>query len=119
MPTSGPGTTETDTPTCERQCSARRWWCRSTTGDRCWELPLRDDYQEQLDSNFADMANIGGKAAGAITAGCFLSRFAKKFKWAHLDIAGTAWKSGAQKGATGRPVPLLTQFLLRRCGMSK
>ena len=87
--------------------------------DRAWRLPLWDDYQEQLNSNFADMANIGGKGAGAITAGCFLSRFTKKFKWAHLDIAGTAWKSGAQKGATGRPVPLLTQFLLRRCGMSK
>ncbi|MES9964453.1 MAG: leucyl aminopeptidase, partial [Candidatus Sedimenticola sp. 20ELBAFRAG] len=73
-------------------------------------------YQAQLDSNFADMANIGGKGAGTITAACFLSRFTKEFKWAHLDIAGTAWKSGASKGATGRPVPLLTQFLLKRCG---
>ncbi|MEW8370134.1 MAG: leucyl aminopeptidase [Candidatus Thiodiazotropha sp.] len=88
----------------------------SDTGDRAWQLPLWDDYQEQLDSNFADMANIGGKGAGTITAACFLSRYAKKFKWAHLDIAGTAWRGGAQKGATGRPVGLLTQFLLRRCG---
>jgi leucyl aminopeptidase len=67
-----------------------------------------------LDSNFADMANIGGKEGGAITAACFLSRFAKKFHWAHLDIAGTAWKTGKAKGATGRPVPLLTQYLLDR-----
>jgi len=83
-------------------------------GDRSWRLPLWDEYQSQLDSNFADMANIGGKGAGTITAACFLSRFTKAFKWAHLDIAGTAWKSGAKKGATGRPVPLLTEFLLRR-----
>ncbi|MET0064981.1 MAG: leucyl aminopeptidase [Candidatus Thiodiazotropha sp.] len=86
------------------------------TGDRVWQLPLWDEYQEQLDSNFADMANIGGKGAGTITAACFLSRYTKKFKWAHLDIAGTAWKSGAAKGATGRPVPLLTRFLMARCG---
>ena len=83
-------------------------------GDRAWQLPLWDEYQKQLDSNFADMANIGGRGAGTITAACFLSRFAKAFKWAHLDIAGTAWKSGNEKGATGRPVPLLTEFLLRR-----
>ncbi len=82
--------------------------------DRAWQLPLWDDYQEQLKSNFADMANIGGRPAGSITAACFLSRFAKKYTWAHLDIAGTAWKSGKEKGATGRPVPLLTQFLVRR-----
>lgn len=82
--------------------------------DRAWQLPLWDGYQKQLDSNFADMANIGGRGAGTITAACFLSRFAKSFKWAHLDIAGTAWKTGAAKGATGRPVPLLTEFLLRR-----
>ncbi len=82
--------------------------------DRAWQLPLWDDYQEQLKSPFADMANIGGRAAGTITAACFLSRFAKKFDWAHLDIAGTAWKSGADKGATGRPVPLLTHYLLKR-----
>lgn len=80
--------------------------------DKLWELPLWDEYQEQLDSNFADIANIGGRDAGTITAACFLSRFTKKYKWAHLDIAGTAWKSGAEKGATGRPVPLLTQFIL-------
>ncbi|WP_044872009.1 leucyl aminopeptidase [Pseudomonas sp. LFM046] len=83
--------------------------------DRAWQLPLFDEYQEQLDSPFADIANIGGPKAGTITAGCFLSRFAKKFHWAHLDIAGTAWVSGGKdKGATGRPVPLLTQFLLDR-----
>jgi leucyl aminopeptidase len=82
--------------------------------DRAWHLPLWDDYQEQLKSNFADMANIGGRAAGTITAACFLSRFAEKYEWAHLDIAGTAWKSGKDKGATGRPVPLLTHFLLAR-----
>jgi leucyl aminopeptidase len=80
--------------------------------DRPWPLPLWEDYQEQLDSNFADMANIGGREGGAITAACFLSRFAKKLHWAHLDIAGTAWLSGKSKGATGRPVPLLTQYLL-------
>jgi len=82
--------------------------------DRAWHMPLWDDYQPQLDSNFADMANIGGRAAGSITAACFLSRFTKKYDWAHLDIAGTAWKSGKEKGATGRPVPLLTQFLKNR-----
>jgi leucyl aminopeptidase len=82
--------------------------------DRAWHMPLWDDYQEQLKSNFADMANIGGRPAGSVTAACFLSRFAKKFDWAHLDIAGTAWKSGAAKGSTGRPVPLLTHFLLDR-----
>jgi leucyl aminopeptidase len=87
-----------------------------TTGDRAWELPLWDEYQEQLKSNFADMANIGGRPAGTITAACFLSRFAGKHHWAHLDIAGTAWKTGDQKGATGRPVPLLTQYLLDRAG---
>ncbi|TBW10458.1 leucyl aminopeptidase [Azotobacter chroococcum] len=83
--------------------------------DRAWQLPLFEEYQEQLDSPFADMANIGGPKAGSITAGCFLSRFAKNYHWAHLDIAGTAWISGGkEKGATGRPVPLLTQFLLDR-----
>jgi leucyl aminopeptidase len=86
-----------------------------TIEDKLWELPLWDEYQEQLDSNFADIANIGGRDAGTITAACFLSRFTKKYKWAHLDIAGTAWKSGAEKGATGRPVPLLTQFILDHC----
>ncbi|MGO2242612.1 MAG: leucyl aminopeptidase [Halomonas sp.] len=82
--------------------------------DRAWHLPLWDEYQEQLDSNFADIANIGGRPAGTITAACFLSRFADHFPWAHLDIAGTAWHSGKQKGATGRPVGLLTQYLLDR-----
>jgi len=90
-----------------------------TSGDRCWQLPLWDDYQEQLKSNFADMANIGGKGAGTITAACFLSRFTKKYHWAHLDIAGVAWKSGTDKGATGRPVGLLTQYVLDRLGNSK
>jgi len=87
-----------------------------TSGDRCWQLPLYDDYQEQLKSNFADMANIGGRAAGTITASAFLSRFTKKYKWAHLDVAGTAWKSGKEKGGTGRPVPLLVHFLAGRTG---
>ena len=82
--------------------------------DRAWQLPLWDDYQELLKSPFADMANIGGRWGGAITAACFLSRFTRKFEWAHLDIAGTAWKSGADKGATGRPVPLLAHYLLKR-----
>ena len=87
--------------------------------DRVWQMPLWADYQEQLKSNFADFANIGGRPAGAVTAACFLARFAGKFKWAHLDIAGTAWKSGKEKGATGRPVPLLTQFLLNRVKRGK
>ncbi|HIP52757.1 MAG TPA: leucyl aminopeptidase [Chromatiales bacterium] len=89
------------------------------SSDRAWQLPLWDDYQSQLDSNFADMANIGGKEAGTVTAACFLSRFTKKFKWAHLDIAGSAWNSGKDKGATGRPVPLLIQFLRHRCGLEE
>ena len=82
--------------------------------DRAWQLPLGEDYLSQLDSNFADMANIGGSAAGAITAGCVLSKFTEDYKWAHLDIAGTAWRSGKSKGATGRVVPLLSQFLIDR-----
>jgi leucyl aminopeptidase len=82
--------------------------------DRAWQMPLWDEYQGQLDSNFADMGNIGGRAGGSITAACFLSRFAKKYDWAHLDIAGTAWKSGKEKGATGRPVPLLVTYLLQQ-----
>jgi leucyl aminopeptidase len=86
----------------------------STSYDRVWRMPLWDDYQEQLKSNFADFANIGGRPAGSVTAACFLWRFARKFKWAHLDIAGTAWRSGKEKGATARPVPLLTQFLIDR-----
>ncbi len=80
--------------------------------DTVWRLPLDAAYHEQLKSNFADLANIGGRPAGSVTAACFLSRFAEKFRWAHLDIAGTAWKSGAAKGATGRPVPLLLNYLL-------
>jgi leucyl aminopeptidase len=84
-------------------------------GDRAWRMPLWDDYQQQLDSNFADMANIGGREAGTITAACFLSRFTRDYDWAHLDIAGVAWKSGKEKGATGRPVPLLMRYLLDRC----
>ncbi len=80
--------------------------------DRGWHMPLWEDYQEGLNSNFADFANIAGRAGGSITAACFLSRFAKKYDWAHLDIAGVAWKEGKEKGATGRPVPLLTTWLL-------
>ena len=82
--------------------------------DRVWRMPLWDDYQEQLKSSLADMANIGGRPAGSITAACFLSRFAKKYHWAHLDIAGTAYKGGRDKGSTGRPVSLLVHFLLNR-----
>ncbi|RKP44830.1 leucyl aminopeptidase [Trinickia fusca] len=84
--------------------------------DPAWRMPLDDEYQEQLKSNFADMANIGGRPGGSVTAACFLSRFTESYSWAHLDIAGTAWKGGAAKGATGRPVPLLTQFLIDRAG---
>jgi len=83
--------------------------------DKAWQLPLWDEYKPQLKSNFADLANIGGPAGGTITAACFLSRFTEDYKWAHLDIAGTAWKSGAEKGATGRPVHMLSQFILDRC----
>lgn len=81
-------------------------------------MPLWDDYQEQLKSPFADLANIGGRPAGSVTAACFLSRFTKTYDWAHLDIAGTAWKSGKDKGATGRPVPLLAQFLRDRADLA-
>jgi leucyl aminopeptidase len=84
--------------------------------DRVWPMPLWEDYQEQLRSNFADMANIGGRPAGSVTAACYLARFTKKLRWAHLDIAGTAWKSGRDKGSTGRPVPLLVRFALSRAG---
>lgn len=85
--------------------------CGEQCLDRAWQLPLWEEYQEQLKSNFADIANIGGPRAGTITAACFLSRFAEKYKWAHLDIAGSAWDSGDQKGATGRPVALLVEYL--------
>lgn len=88
------------------------------SGDKTWRLPLGDEYDEQLRSNFADFANIGGRPGGAITAGCFLSHFTKKYTWAHLDIAGTAWISGREKGATGRPVPLLTQLLMNKAGVA-
>ncbi len=86
--------------------------CGQDSLDPCWRLPIWEEYQEQLNSNFADIANIGGPKAGAITAGCFLARFTKSYKWAHLDIAGTAWLQGNAKGATGRPVPLLMEYLL-------
>jgi leucyl aminopeptidase len=86
-----------------------------TAGDPVWRLPMGEEYQQQLKSNFADLANIGGREAGTITAACFLSKFTEDYQWAHLDIAGTAWRSGKSKGATGRPVSLLSQFLLDRC----
>jgi leucyl aminopeptidase len=86
------------------------------SNDLAWQLPLDEEYGSTLKSNFADMANVGGRAAGAITAGCFLAKFTDGLNWAHMDIAGTAWTSGKQKGASGRPVPLLTEFLLERCG---
>ncbi|HEX7384856.1 MAG TPA: leucyl aminopeptidase [Burkholderiaceae bacterium] len=82
--------------------------------DPCWRMPLDEEYDEALKSNFADMGNVGGRAGGAVTAAMFLKKFTGKYRWAHLDIAGTAWKSGAAKGATGRPVPLLTHFVLSR-----
>lgn len=84
------------------------------TRDRAWRLPLWDEYHEQLKSGFADIANVGGRGAGAVTAACFLSRFTEKMTWAHMDIAGSAWKTNTQTGSTGRPVPLLTQFLINR-----
>lgn len=90
------------------------WKAGETAADRAWQLPLYDDYQDALKSNFADFANVGGREGGAITAACYLSRFTKDMRWAHLDVAGTAWKSGAEKGATGRPVPLLVQYILDR-----
>jgi len=98
-----------DDALCEQLIAASETAC-----DSIWRLPLWEEYQEQLKSNFADMANIGGRDAGTITAACFLSRFAKSYRWAHLDIAGTAWRTGNNKGATGRPVALLTQFLIDR-----
>jgi leucyl aminopeptidase len=81
--------------------------------DRGWHMPLTEEYSEALKSNFADVANVGGREGGAITAAAFLGRFTQGLRWAHLDIAGTAWLSGAQKSATGRPVALLTEYLLR------
>jgi leucyl aminopeptidase len=82
--------------------------------DRCWQLPLTEEYAEQLKSNFADFANVGGRDGGAITAAAFLGKFTQGLKWAHLDIAGTAYLTGASKGSTGRPTPLLADFLLHR-----
>jgi leucyl aminopeptidase len=87
--------------------------------DRAWRMPLWDEYQDQIKSPFADMANIGGRPAGSVTAACFLARFAEKYPWAHLDIAGTAWRSGKDKGSTGRPVPLLTTYLMQQARMTK
>jgi leucyl aminopeptidase len=84
----------------------------SRSADLCWRMPLDDEYAEGLKSRFADVANVAGRAGGSVTAAKFLQRFAKAYPWAHLDIAGTAWKSGSSKGATGRPVGLLTQYLL-------
>ena len=84
--------------------------------DPCWRMPLDEEYGEGLKSNFADVANVAGRAGGAVTAAKFLQRFAGKYPWAHLDIAGTAWKSGAAKGSTGRPVGLLVQFLITQAG---
>ena len=87
--------------------------------DRAWRLPIGDEYADQLKSNFADFANIGGREGGACTAGTFLSKFAKDLEWAHLDVAGTAWLGGSQKGSTGRPIPLLVDFLIHRAGSGK
>ena len=84
--------------------------------DRCWQLPLTEEYAEQLKSNFADFANVGGRDGGAITAAAFLAKFTQGLKWAHLDVAGTAYQSGAQKGSTGRPTTLLADFLMQRAG---
>jgi len=92
--------------------------CGRDVADTCWRMPLDDEYQEALKSNFADMGNVGGRAGGAVTAACFLARFTKSYEWAHLDIAGTAWRSGTAKGSSGRPVPLLTRFVLGRAGLA-
>ena len=98
-----------DEKLCDELLSASKTAC-----DSLWRLPLWEEYNDQLKSNFADLANIGGRDGGTITAACFLSHFTENYRWAHLDIAGTAWCSGAEKGATGRPVPLLSQFLINR-----
>jgi len=90
-----------------------------TTLDTAWRMPLDEEYGESLKSNFADLANVGGREGGAITAAVFLSKFTKAYRWAHLDIAGSAWKSGSAKGGTGRPVPLLTQFILDQAAAGK
>jgi leucyl aminopeptidase len=88
--------------------------CGVRADDRAWQLPLTEDYGEQLKSNFADFANVAGRDGGAITAAAFLGKFTKDLTWAHIDIAGTAWVSGAAKSATGRPMGLLGDFLIRR-----
>jgi leucyl aminopeptidase len=88
------------------------------TGDRAWQMPLWDEYQTMIDSTVADMINTGGREGGCITAACFLSRFTKKYHWAHLDVAGTAFRTGKDAMATGRPVPLLTQYLLNEAKSS-
>ncbi|WP_347988111.1 leucyl aminopeptidase [Methylomonas sp. AM2-LC] len=98
-----------DDALCEELLTAGEVAC-----DKVWRMPIWEEYQDQIKSNFADLANIGGPDGGSITAACFLSRFAEDFRWVHLDIAGTAWRTGAAKGATGRPVPLVSQFLLNR-----
>ena len=87
--------------------------------DRGWQMPMAEEYEQQLKSNFADFANVGGRDGGAITAACFLGKFTEGLNWAHLDIAGTAWRSGAAKGSTGRPVPMLAEFVLRRAGANR
>ena len=89
--------------------------CAPTTA--AWQLPLTEEYAEQLKSNFADFANVGGRDGGAITAAAFLGKFTQGLKWAHLDVAGTAYQSGAQKGSTGRPTPLLSDFLIHRAAL--
>jgi leucyl aminopeptidase len=101
----------------DEQLAAQLLAAGQESGDRGWRMPLWDDYQEQIKSPFADVANIGGRPAGSVTAACFLARFAESYKWAHLDIAGTAWRSGKDKGSTGRPVPMLTTFLMQRAGV--
>ncbi len=88
----------------------------NSADDRGWRMPMAEEYERQLKSNFADFANVGGREGGAITAACFLSKFTKGMDWAHLDIAGTAWRSGTKKGSTGRPVPMLSELLLKRAG---
>ena len=87
------------------------------SGDRAWQMPMWDDYQSALRSNFADMSNVGGRDAGSVTAACFLKRFVKDVDWAHMDVAGSAFQSGPKKGSTGRPVPLLFDYLCQRAGL--
>jgi leucyl aminopeptidase len=100
--------------TSDEQLSAALLSAGESSQDLCWHMPLDDDYADGLKTSFADVANVAGRAGGAITASKFLQRFTSKYRWAHLDIAGTAWKSGAAKGATGRPVGLLIDYLLNQ-----